>query len=75
MPKFPTSNQRPRTRLNPELLEAVKAFLGTLPKGDQTPELSSTRLEAHLKEQGMATVRGSELDLVMEKLIQDGCEA
>jgi len=72
MSKFPTADQRPRIRLNPELLEAVKAVLRALPKGDQTPELSSTRLEAQLKEQGMATVRGSELDRMMTALIQDG---
>lgn len=72
MSKFPTADQPRRTRLNPDLFEAVKAVLRVLPKDDQTPELSNTSLEAHLKQQGIAAVRGSELDLVMEKLIHDG---
>ena len=72
MAKFPSADDPRPPTLNVELLRAVKDILRSLPKGTQTPELTSTALEVYLKQQGIAAVRLEDLKQVLLKLTRDG---
>jgi hypothetical protein len=72
VPKFPKPSDIPnKPKLYRDLPVAVVAILRRFKMGDQDQEIPSAYLETELKLNGIS-VRGTDLNLVMERLMLDG---